>query len=62
MFTDIDECLSSPCENSANCSQYLDYFNCTCELGFNGTLCEHSKSPSSKFTLTDTTRTLKPSL
>lgn len=40
--TDINECNSNPCHNNASCSQYIDFFNCSCPLGFNGTLCDHS--------------------
>ena len=41
-FTDFNECLSNPCQNSANCSEYFGYYNCSCLHGFNGTNCENS--------------------
>ena len=37
---DIDECLSSPCQNHANCSDAIDAFSCSCAAGFRGEFCE----------------------
>ena len=40
-FTDsIDECLSDPCFNNGTCIDDINRFNCTCDDGYNGTLCE----------------------
>lgn len=36
----IDECASSPCFNNATCTDLFLGFNCTCEEGYVGTLCE----------------------
>ena len=38
--TDINECLSSPCENNGTCYDEVNGFICSCSAGFNGTFCE----------------------
>ena len=38
----MDECASNPCMNGASCVDDVNSFNCTCAIGFNGTLCETS--------------------
>ena len=41
---DIDECLSSPCENGGTCSTpQLNMFSCKCAAGYTGTNCESGK-------------------
>ena len=40
LFTDIDECLSQPCQNAANCTDVVSGFECTCVSGYTGLLCE----------------------
>lgn len=37
---EINECDSDPCQNGATCSDFVDFFNCTCVAGYEGTLCE----------------------
>ena len=37
---DVDECLNSPCQNSATCEDLVDGFMCDCEDGFTGVVCE----------------------
>ncbi|XP_035679049.1 neurogenic locus notch homolog protein 1-like [Branchiostoma floridae] len=37
---DTKECLSSPCENNATCTDYLGGYRCTCLAGFTGVHCE----------------------
>ena len=37
---DIDECASSPCENSGICIDEEDGYQCDCPSGFIGTWCE----------------------
>ena len=37
---DIDECLSSPCQNGATCYNTDGSYNCTCAEGYEGELCE----------------------
>ena len=40
-LSDIDECLSSPCQNSGSCLQpEADSYVCDCVLGYTGTHCE----------------------
>ena len=34
--TDIDECISSPCDVNANCKNENGSFTCSCEKGFSG--------------------------
>ncbi|KAK3585362.1 hypothetical protein CHS0354_004635 [Potamilus streckersoni] len=36
----IDECSSSPCQNGGSCVDKVNGFLCTCQLGFNGPVCE----------------------
>ena len=38
--TDIDECLSSPCQNNATCADGVDLFECFCEAGWGGNVCD----------------------
>ncbi|XP_052808441.1 fibropellin-1-like isoform X2 [Mya arenaria] len=38
--TDVDECNSTPCLNSAVCANLLNGYTCTCADGFEGTNCE----------------------
>ena len=40
LFTDIDECLSQPCQNAGNCTDFVNGFECTCVSGYTGLLCE----------------------
>ena len=40
MFSEIDECESSPCLNEATCVDLVDSFECQCVAGFAGTTCE----------------------
>ena len=37
---EIDECLSAPCQNGGTCTNFVDYFECTCAEGYTGALCE----------------------
>ena len=36
----IDDCLSDPCQNGAECEDALNDFICKCKDGYTGTLCE----------------------
>ena len=40
-FSDIDECISKPCDTNATCENFVGSYNCTCKKGFtgNGTTC-----------------------
>ena len=44
VISDIDECVSDPCQNNGTCVDLVNEFNCTCVLGFTGTNCETSRS------------------
>ena len=37
----VDECLSSPCQNGATCIDRVFGFQCTCQPGWSGKLCEN---------------------
>ena len=37
---DMDECSSSPCENSGTCEDGTDSYMCICGLGYTGTHCQ----------------------
>ena len=36
----IDECASLPCQNSGNCTDFVNGYNCTCAPGYTGVNCE----------------------
>ena len=35
-FSDIDECISNPCDTNANCENGIGSYNCKCKGGFTG--------------------------
>ncbi|KAK2184233.1 hypothetical protein NP493_275g00009 [Ridgeia piscesae] len=37
---DIDECVSSPCQNGGSCSDEVNKFSCTCASGYEGATCQ----------------------
>ena len=37
---EIDECLSDPCANGGNCSDQLGAFQCACQAGYGGDICQ----------------------
>lgn len=39
--TNINDCSSYPCENGGQCTDLIDGFSCTCELGYTGKKCQH---------------------
>ena len=39
---DINECISNPCQNGGNCTDGVNGYTCTCELGYEGLSCETS--------------------
>ncbi len=42
-ITEIDECLSNPCQNDGSCNDEINGYSCTCQEGFEGPACEISK-------------------
>lgn len=42
-YTDIDDCLTDPCENNGTCTDLVNDYQCGCVTGFNGRTCENSK-------------------
>ena len=38
--TNIDDCVSFPCENGGTCVDGFDEITCNCPEGFTGTFCE----------------------
>lgn len=43
-YTDIDECVSAPCQNKGVCVDGINVYTCKCPPGFNGINCHNSKS------------------
>ena len=39
VVTDINECLSSPCQNGGQCSNSIGEFQCNCPLLYTGETC-----------------------
>ena len=37
---DIDECVSSPCQNGGSCSDEVDKYSCICASGYEGATCQ----------------------
>ena len=35
-FSDIDECVSKPCDTNGTCTNSVGSYNCTCKKGFTG--------------------------
>ena len=40
IFTDVDECSTSPCLNNGTCTNMEGDFNCSCTAGWTGDLCQ----------------------
>lgn len=40
ILSDINECLSTPCQNEATCHNEVNAYSCTCMPGYQGTNCE----------------------
>ena len=43
IYEDIDDCLSSPCDHGT-CSDAFNDYICTCDPGWDGKECRHSKA------------------
>ena len=40
MFPDVDECASNPCQNTGDCQDNVNEYECTCVSGYTGVDCE----------------------
>lgn len=40
LFSDVNECDSNPCQNSATCVDEVNKYSCTCQPGYQGSQCE----------------------
>lgn len=38
--TEINECLSNPCQNNATCQNLINGYRCSCLPGYSGTNCQ----------------------
>ena len=38
--TNIDECVSNPCESGGTCEDRINSYTCSCSDSFTGNLCE----------------------
>ena len=43
-FSDIDECLTSPCQNGGTCTNKENGYTCDCVDGYKGDNCERGGS------------------
>ena len=42
--SDIDECVSNPCENGGSCVDDVNRFFCNCSAGYNDSVCSTGRS------------------
>ena len=42
-FTDIDECVSAPCQNGGTCTDQVNSYTCHCPPGYTGLQCQTGK-------------------
>lgn len=42
-FSDIDECISSPCQNGGTCVDLVDGYRCECTQAWEGSNCQFGK-------------------
>ena len=40
IYTDIDECAASPCQNDALCQNLPGSYQCKCKFGYTGRNCQ----------------------
>lgn len=39
-FTDVNECISGPCQNGGVCQDFVGSFICSCLAGWTGQFCQ----------------------
>ena len=53
MFTEINECESTPCLNGATCIDDVNKYRCTCVAGYDGVMCERGMLDNHNLTITE---------
>ena len=43
-LTDINECQSNPCINGGTCNDLVNGFECACDPGYDGILCDNGET------------------
>ena len=43
--TEVNECLSNPCQHGAHCQDRLATYECACTIGYTGKVQLHSDTP-----------------
>ena len=43
IFSDVNECLSTPCQNGATCEDQTNGYTCECAEGYEGPSCEQGQ-------------------
>ena len=44
LFSDINECSSSPCQHGGSCADAVNGYVCSCRIGYSGDHCEKGAS------------------
>ena len=43
LYSDVDECASSPCQNGGSCVDIINGYYCACKSGYHGLHCEQGE-------------------
>ncbi|KAH3855953.1 hypothetical protein DPMN_098529 [Dreissena polymorpha] len=46
--TELNECLSAPCQNNGTCDNTIGSFNCACAQNYTGATCEREHTASTE--------------